>query len=371
MTTPATNRRRAAIIAVPALALALLTPVIAAPDAAWADISALGSETATGTGAVTVAPPVGVQEGDFLIAMLGSDAGIGSAIEAPVDWTPSGLSSTHNIAMFWRIAGASEPADYQFEHTDTTADISVVLAAYRGVDPTSPINDRTQFGGTNSTPLAGALTTTVPGATFLAVYRVDQATAPSAPAGMNPVGTQSGAPGANVTVFDEVLIAAGATGSRATPDPAIGNWDAISVAVAPLPAAAVTPATLTESTLDGATIAVQVTGTTFVAAPAVGDFTFTGAPVGTSIASLQRDSDSQVTLTLAFDGTDFDTDATSTITIAAAPAPAADPLPATGPAEWMPAMAILAFALLGLGALTTILARSWDERRSREHSGGA
>ena len=45
------------------------------------------------------------------------------------------------------------------------------------------------------------------------------------------------------------------------------------------------------------------------------NFTLNGAPSGTTISSVSRDSATQATLTLAFDGTDFDLNASISVTI--------------------------------------------------------
>ena len=76
-----------------------------------------------------------------------------------------------------------------------------------------------------------------------------------------------------------------------------------------------TPASLTESNLNGATLVVTLGDGTFEASLATGDFSLNSAPTGTSITSVSRDSATQATLTLAFDGTDFDSDASMSVTV--------------------------------------------------------
>ena len=63
---------------------------------------------------------------------------------------------------------------------------------------------------------------------------------------------------------------------------------------------------MTESALNSATLTVQLTNGTFAATPAAGDFSLTGAPAGTSIANVTRNSATEVLLDLDFDNTDFD-----------------------------------------------------------------
>ena len=76
------------------------------------------------------------------------------------------------------------------------------------------------------------------------------------------------------------------------------------------------PASLTESNLNTATVTVTLTDGTYNGSLVTGDFSLNGAPTGTSISGVVRDSATQATLTLAFDLTDFDTDASMSVTVA-------------------------------------------------------
>ncbi|MDA2924180.1 hypothetical protein MYX65_05910 [Acidobacteria bacterium AH-259-L09] len=78
------------------------------------------------------------------------------------------------------------------------------------------------------------------------------------------------------------------------------------------------PASLTESNLNGATVTVRLTNGTYNASLLAANFSLNGAPTGTTISSVSRDSLTQASLTLAFDGTDFETDATMSVTVLAA-----------------------------------------------------
>ena len=63
------------------------------------------------------------------------------------------------------------------------------------------------------------------------------------------------------------------------------------------------PASLTESNLNTATVTVTLTDATYKASLVTGDFSLNGAPTGTTISGVVRDSATQATLTLAFNGT--------------------------------------------------------------------
>ena len=76
------------------------------------------------------------------------------------------------------------------------------------------------------------------------------------------------------------------------------------------------PAPLTESNLNAATVTVTLTDGTYNASLVTGDFSLNGAPTGTTISGVVRDSATRATLTLAFDLTDFDSDANMSVTVA-------------------------------------------------------
>lgn len=85
----------------------------------------------------------------------------------------------------------------------------------------------------------------------------------------------------------------------------------------PVPTASIA-GTLSETTLNGGTVVVTIANDTFIASPTASNFALTGAPTGTTIASVNRDSATQVTLTLAYVTTnDFDSDATMGVTVQA------------------------------------------------------
>ncbi len=85
----------------------------------------------------------------------------------------------------------------------------------------------------------------------------------------------------------------------------------------PAPTASIS-GTLSETTLNGGTIVVTIANDTFIASPTASNFALTGAPTGTTIASVNRDSATQVTLTLAYVTTnDIDSNATMGVTVQA------------------------------------------------------
>ena len=81
---------------------------------------------------------------------------------------------------------------------------------------------------------------------------------------------------------------------------------------------ATSPASLTETNLDGATLTVTLMNTEYQASLTAGQFTLSAAPSGVTIASVSPTDGNNAVLTLAFNGTDFDVDATLGVTVTAA-----------------------------------------------------
>ena len=113
-------------------------------------------------------------------------------------------------------------------------------------------------------------------------------------------------------------VGGGAGGRRCDQAPVGTRGAKLHIEYAVAESAAITgtsPASLTESNLDGATVTVTITNATYDASLFTTDFTLNGAPAGTTITSVARDTGTQATLTLAFDATDFDANASMSVTV--------------------------------------------------------
>lgn len=87
--------------------------------------------------------------------------------------------------------------------------------------------------------------------------------------------------------------------------------EALSYTAPVVPAISVT-ASLSETTLNGATIDLTVLNDTFLDdVLALGSFTLNGAPIGVSISGVTYLTSTTATITLAYDGTDFDVNSTA------------------------------------------------------------
>ena len=101
------------------------------------------------TSSITLSRPIEVVSGDVEIAQVWSkNAGSAADIVAPEGWLPvsnglstladGGFSSTH--ALFYKVAGSSEPLSYIFATSSPSSQAGGEIIAYFGVDSTAPVD---------------------------------------------------------------------------------------------------------------------------------------------------------------------------------------------------------------------------------------
>ena len=283
--------------------------------------------TTSGASSINATMPPGTVEGELLVAIMSTDGG-GETLGAPGDWTPiqGPAGANHTSRSWYKVAGASEAGPYTFT-VGSSEEIVVGILRISGADQSSPIDDSsTPNSVTGVSPLAFALNTTVSDTLILRYFGADD----------NDITQDSGYPGSHTGVY--VRGSAGgnnqtSSGVAYTTQAPIGwtgtatftnaltsseEWSAVTIAVKPPVSAAITgtnPASLTETNLNGADVTVTITHATYDASLFTTDFTLNGAPAGTTINSVVRDTGTQATLTLLFDGTDFDTNASLSVTV--------------------------------------------------------
>lgn len=122
--------------------------------------------------------PAGTQSGDLLIAMVAIDES-GVNIVPPVGWTElrDVNTATARTAVFYLIAGASEPSAYTFNFNSDEFRVGTMITV-RNVHQTTPINvNATSVGDDNTQPSAPSITTTVPDTLLVAfVHATDGGT---------------------------------------------------------------------------------------------------------------------------------------------------------------------------------------------------
>lgn len=154
--------RLSAVFMVLVLVLSL-TATLSSPAKVRAAIALVGtpntSTTATGATAtsIVVTTPSGVASGNVLIVQLTYDPGTnkGVTVTKPSGWLQAGtnvLNGNWWQSVYYKVAGASEPANYTFT-LSRAANIGTGIIAFSGVDNTAPIDDIQNYssGGTNST----------------------------------------------------------------------------------------------------------------------------------------------------------------------------------------------------------------------------
>lgn len=215
-------------------------------------ISYEGSQTAidsNNVSSITVNKPGSTTQNDVLIAVIGVD-NIDSTVTPPAGWNSFTNSTTINfnvfnwveIHVFWKAATNSEPASYTFTKDGTATRMAAGISVYRGVDILNPINIA---GGNNSnpsintSPQATSIVPTVDDTMLVTVFGTNQnnAVTYTPPSGMNErfdVGTANGVTtDVSITLADELLNSAAATGTRTGTTSASARWAALQLALRP------------------------------------------------------------------------------------------------------------------------------------------
>ncbi len=113
---------------------------------------------------VFVATPSGTAAGDLLIAAVATDGNTRGSLAAPPGWTVITVDRRGNavtLGVWWKIAGASEPADHQFSWSGRQRAYGWIMR-FTGHDPATPINAWAKAGqGNNGSPTSPSVTSTV------------------------------------------------------------------------------------------------------------------------------------------------------------------------------------------------------------------
>jgi hypothetical protein len=240
-----------------ALTIAIAPPV-AAPPAAPAYQSFAVANSATDVTSITVSKPSGTASGDLLIGVVVTDGNAGT-FTPPSSWTlinagtadPGGIADQVTLGAWYKIAGGSEPASYQWTWTNSEA-VYAFIIRITGHNSSNPINvwgvATGSSTGTSITITCPTVTTTVNDTLVLRIFGADRAMLlGSYPTGHTGI-TFGSSSGDNTTMYQctggaayKTQATAGATGTAAftaTPNvSATEEWRALTIAIAP-PAAA-------------------------------------------------------------------------------------------------------------------------------------
>lgn len=202
------------------------------------------SSAATSTSTASVGLPAGTVAGDVLVAAATSSNASYMPV-APAGWTlvRNGTSNLYTAgSVYYRVATGSEPSSYTFTgFTPNTWEGAVVLAAFSGVDTTTPVDvSGVQVAASQTNPAtAPSVTTTVTGTLHVMAYmarnmQFSASYSASTPVGTSSVGTRTSnaaTPQTIVAVVSRTQTAAGATGSFSSTLTNTSYWVGISLAL--------------------------------------------------------------------------------------------------------------------------------------------
>lgn len=200
-------------------------------------------------GTITVTVPANVRAGDVMVAavVIRSNA----TITANAAWTliRSDVSTSTNMrqSVYYRVVTGAEPANYSWTYTSTLA--VAAIAAYRGVDLTTPIAANGGQANTSSTNIvAPAVNTGAANAMLVSFFGTRATTTINGPGTMTErVEDDSGGTGVTLLVAEEFRATAGSTGTRT----ATGNTGAVNIGQSIVLAARTTvPSPVAEYRLD-------------------------------------------------------------------------------------------------------------------------
>ncbi|HXF66699.1 MAG TPA: DUF6701 domain-containing protein [Burkholderiales bacterium] len=197
------------------------------------------------TPALTIAKPAGTLANDVLVAAIGLRPPT-ATIAPPAGWTlvrrlDNAAGSPNSLAVYIRVAGASEPASYTWNLSGFTHAVGGIQA-FSGADTASPIDvengQTTASGLTHATP---SVTTTVANAMLVTAHTFSSSATWTPPAGMTEaydvaVPSPPAAVGQALEGAWQVQPLAGATGAKtatASNDADTGNAHILALRPAP------------------------------------------------------------------------------------------------------------------------------------------
>ncbi|TMC10751.1 MAG: hypothetical protein E6J41_07635, partial [Chloroflexi bacterium] len=130
----------------------------------------------TVTNGTTVSKPSGTAAGDLLLATLEVDEDP-ATVTGPAGWTriqdtlgAGGTGSAYHTQVWWKLAGASEPASYTWTVSGAPW-VDIGLLAYTNVNQANPIDvSAGRDAGTTTTPTTPAVTTTAANDMVVALF---------------------------------------------------------------------------------------------------------------------------------------------------------------------------------------------------------
>ena len=176
------------------------------------------------SGSITINRPAGTVSGSLLLAQIAVRGGTTQTITAPAGWTLVPTNGRVNSgvtlaqAIYYRIAGAAEPASYQWTFSSSARSTGIILR-YSGTHATTPINVSDGLAAGSGTVItAPTVTTTVANTRLVAFFsHANSAGSLTTPAGMTSRSNGNSGGGVNGIkrrATDQAIAAIGATGNK-------------------------------------------------------------------------------------------------------------------------------------------------------------
>jgi hypothetical protein len=194
-------------------------------DPAIAYRAASPANNGAGATSLTISKPAIVAANDLMLAGI---TFYGATITPPADWTlvrRNDIGTSGGQAVYWKVAGSSEPASYSFSFGVTPQRASGGIVAYSGVNNSSPIDASSGqvSGGPGTSIAAPSVTTTAAGHMVVGFFGSSAVTTITPPFGMTER-FDTASTGTTTEAAMVVQPAAGATGTKTATAAGSGYW---------------------------------------------------------------------------------------------------------------------------------------------------
>ncbi len=208
------------------------------PSACLAVAGATSTTTIAAANTISVPTPAGVTSGELLIAYV-ADAGTVPTVPDQAGWTAIRTDYSHNDwitqALWYRWAGAGEPASYTFTKSNPKADMFASMLRISGANATTPIDASagdSQGGPASTTIVAPSVTTAAAGTLLLTFASTTDMNTYTPAAGMTEHVDANDGKWVSAQVASQHIAAAGATGTRTITISNEGNVYAVASTIA-------------------------------------------------------------------------------------------------------------------------------------------
>lgn len=191
-----------------------------APITSAQAITALGSAAAADNGGtVTVSRPTGTEQGDIIIAQVAFRGDSSDLVAPPLGWSAVHRTDGSGLVqvLFYKFVGAADPDEYTWSVAGRR--LVVVHSAYRGVDPSDPIDAVKGQSGSGDPVVAPSVTTSQSYTRLIGAFAAMRGGNPfdSGPSPMTVhqnLSTPAGQTGTRALLADEMLPDDGTSGAR-------------------------------------------------------------------------------------------------------------------------------------------------------------